>query len=70
MTTIQNARTPWVTVSDGKILSAHTHPERARKAAVSNGGHVYTVPTVGRAAQIALTIGQRVRIDAGMVLPV
>jgi hypothetical protein len=70
MTTIQNARTPWVTVADGKILSAHSHPERARKAAAKNGGYVYTVPTIGRAAQITLTIGQRVRIDAGMVLPV
>ncbi len=69
MTTIQNARTPWVTVDDGKIVSAHTHPEMARKAAVRNGGHVYTVPTVGRAAQIVLTIGQRVRIDSGAVFP-
>lgn len=69
MNTIQNSRTPWIVVADGRIVSAHRRPEPAQAAAHKAGGAVGTVPAVGRAAQITLTIGQRVRIDAGAVLP-
>jgi hypothetical protein len=65
-----NKSCPWIVVNDGKIASAHRRPETAQSAAARVGGAVGTQPAVGRAAQIVLQIGQRVRIDAGAVLPV